>query len=105
MRISFTTAAVDYLTPILQQTNKQLKFLHDTEGCGCVVSGVPTLTLIDEPTVDDRAGEADPLSFYFEPRHKVYYEEHMNIDYAPHKNSFSLKSDSQIYTLHLRLVQ
>ncbi|MCM3632956.1 MULTISPECIES: iron-sulfur cluster biosynthesis family protein [Paenibacillus] len=102
MRITFTTEAVHKLQLLLK--DKKLKFLHDIEGCGCVVSGVPTLTTIDSPTEDDRAGEADPLPFYYEPRHKVYYEDHMKIHYDTDKNAFSLKSDAQIYTLNLRFV-
>jgi len=103
MRITFTSAAVDILQPYLQ-SDKHLKFLHDTEGCGCVVSGVPALTLITAPSVDDSPGEADPLPFYYEPRHKVYYEDQMTVDYNPQRNAFSLKSEGQIYTLNLRFV-
>lgn len=55
MRITFTTEAVHKLQLLLK--DKKLKFLHDIEGCGCVVSGVPTLTTIDSPTEDDRAGK------------------------------------------------
>lgn len=105
MRITFSAAAVDYLTPILADSNKQLKFSHDTEDCGCAVNGVPTLKLIDEPSAYDQAGEADPLPFYYVPQDIVYYEEHMSIDYTPQNNRLSLKSPSQVYKFDLRFVR
>jgi len=105
MRITFSDAAVEYLTPLLNSAGKQLKFLHNTAGNGCADNGIPTLTLIDEPTSGDVAGEADPLPFYYEPRHEVYYEDHMKIDYKPQSHTFSLKSDAQIYSYNLRFIK
>lgn len=84
---------------------KQLKFLHDTEGCGCVVSGVPALQLIGEPSVDDRKDQGDPFAYWFEPRHEVFYEPKMRVDYDPASGSFSLKSDNQIYTTNLQFLK
>lgn len=104
MKITFTEAAVAKLRPYLNESGKKLKLLHDTEGCGCVVSGVPVLQLVEELTADDVIAEGEPLSFVYEPRHEVYYEPHMRIDYQPAGNSFSLKSDNQIYTTNLRFV-
>lgn len=104
MHIIFSKAAIDRITPYLDNRELKLKFLHDTEGCGCVVSGVPALQLINEPTVDDRLGQGEPFVYYYEPRHEIYYEPQMKIDYNAETGSFSLKSDSQIYTHHLRFL-
>ncbi|WP_028610627.1 iron-sulfur cluster biosynthesis family protein [Paenibacillus harenae] len=104
MQITFSQSAVRRLTPYLTGGTKRLKLLHDTEGCGCVVSGVPALQLIEEPSVDDKLAHGDPLPFYYEPRHEVYYEPELKVDYNEEQSSFSLKSDSQIYTLHLRFL-
>jgi uncharacterized protein YqkB len=104
MHIIFSKAATDRLSPYLEDGTKQLKLLHDTEGCGCVVSGVPALQLISESSVDDKLAQGEPFPFWFEPRHEVYYEPHLRIDYNTERDSFSLKSDSQIYTLHLRFI-
>lgn len=105
MHISFTPAAVEALTPYLADGAKQLKLLYDTEGCGCVVSGIPTLQLIGQGGPDDRLAEGDPLPFWYEPRHEVFFEPMLRIDYHAANNAFSLKSDSQIYTLDLRLLK
>ncbi|MFD0587016.1 iron-sulfur cluster biosynthesis family protein [Paenibacillus sp. GCM10027627] len=104
MHITFTASAVQKLTPYLKDGSAKLKLLHDTEGCGCVMSGVPALQLIKEPSVDDAKAEGDPFFFYYEPRHEVFYESKMKIDYNAALGSFTLKSDSQIYTTHLRFI-
>jgi len=103
MRITFTPEAVNKLQPMLTG-NKKLKFLHDTLGCHCGDDGVPTLTFIETPTNEDQLGEADPLLFYYEPRHQVYYDKHMTIHYNTAKYSFSLKSDAHIYKMDLRFL-
>lgn len=105
MQITFTPSAQEKLIPILAATNKQLKFLHDSEGSGCADNGVPTLQLIEAPAKGDAAGIADPIPFYYEPRHHIYYEKHMKIDYNESNSSFVLKSDSQIYNRHLRILR
>jgi uncharacterized protein YqkB len=104
MHILFSKSAIERLSPYLQDGINLLKLLHDTEGCGCVVSGVPALQLINEPSVDDKLAQGEPFPFYYEPRHEIYYEPQLRVDYNPSNNSFSLKSDSQIYTLHLRFI-
>ncbi|CAM4286362.1 iron-sulfur cluster biosynthesis family protein [Paenibacillus alkaliterrae] len=104
MHITFSNCAVERLSPYLSDGTKQLKLLHDTEGCGCVVSGVPALQLIMESSVDDKLAHGEPFPFYYEPRHEVYYEPRLRVDYDPQRSCFSLKSDSQIYTLHLRFL-
>ncbi|MGM0880365.1 MAG: iron-sulfur cluster biosynthesis family protein [Bacillota bacterium] len=104
MHITFSKTAIDRLAPYLNDGTKQLKLLHDTEDCGCVVSGVPALQLIAEPTVDDKLSQGEPFPFWYEPRHEVYYEPHLRVDYDAARSSFSLKSNSQIYTHHLRFL-
>lgn len=104
MHIRFTEAAVRKLSPYLDGGSKKLKLLHDTEGCGCVMSGVPALQLVPEASVDDKVADGEPFSFLYEPRHEVFYEPHMRIDYNETANSFSLRSDNQTYTTQLRLI-
>lgn len=104
MHITFSKTAEDRLAPFLSDGTKLLKLLHDTEDCGCVVSGVPSLQLIDEPSVDDQLSQGNPFPFYYEPRHEVYYEPKLRVDYDSSRNSYSLKSDNQIYTTNLRFI-
>jgi len=104
MHITFTSAAIEKLSPYLSDGTMELKLLHDTEGCGCVVSGVPALQLISGTSPDDRKAQGDPFAFWYEPRHAVFFEPNLRIDYNQGSNSFSLKSDNQIYTLDLRFI-
>ncbi|MEV5028252.1 iron-sulfur cluster biosynthesis family protein [Paenibacillus sp. LPE1-1-1.1] len=104
MQITFSKAATDRISPYLNDGNTQLKLLHDTEGCGCVVSGVPALQLISEPSVDDKLAQGDPFPFYYEPRHEIYYEPRLRVDYDAERGTFNLKSDNQIYTTNLRFL-
>ena len=104
MRIQFTSAAVDKLQPELAG-GKLLKLLYDTEGCGCVVSGVPALQLLDKPGEHDVQGDGDPLAFWHEPRFEVFFEPLLKIDYDTVRGQFVLKSDSQIYTNKLQLLR
>jgi uncharacterized protein YqkB len=88
----------------LEDGSRKLKLLHDTEGCGCVMSGVPALQLVHAISVDDKVADGEPFSFLYEPRHEVFYEPRMKVDYNEAASSFSLRSDSQTYTTQLRLI-
>lgn len=105
MTITFTPAAADKLNAYLSDSSLQLKFVHDTEGCGCVVSGVPALQLIRENGPDDRLAHGEPFDFWYEPRHEIYYEPQMKVGYDPASGSFSLTSDNQIYSMNVRLIK
>ena len=103
MNVQFSSTALEKLLPYVEDGSKQLKLLHDTEGCGCVLSGMPALQLIEQPTVDDALLQETPLRLWHEPRHAVFFEPQLRIDYNKSTDSFSLKSDNQIYTLDLKL--
>ncbi|RAP78191.1 iron-sulfur cluster biosynthesis family protein [Paenibacillus montanisoli] len=104
MHFTFTPSAIEKLAPYLKDGRKSLKLLYDTEGCGCVVSGVPMLQLLDQPHQDDTLGSGTPYSVWYEPRYEVFFEPNLKVDYNEARSSFSLKSDSQIYTANLRLM-
>ncbi|GGF89573.1 iron-sulfur cluster biosynthesis family protein [Paenibacillus abyssi] len=105
MNITFTDAAIAELSPYLNQEDSQLKLLYDTEGCGCVMSGVPALQLIKQSGPDDKLGQGTPFSFWYEPRHEIFFEPQLKVDYSADRGSFILKSDNQIYTNHLRFIK
>ncbi len=73
MKIIFSEAAQAKLLPLLEPGQVRLKLLYDTEGCGCVVSGVPALQLVDEQGPDDSPGDGVPIPFLYEPRHEVFF--------------------------------
>ncbi|XEC92612.1 iron-sulfur cluster biosynthesis family protein [Paenibacillus tarimensis] len=105
MNITFTDAAVAIISPYMEQGGLHLKLLYDTEGCGCVVSGVPALQLVKEIGPDDRIGNGNPFQFLYEPRFEVFFEPQLKVDYDLSRDAFILKSDNQIYTNGLRLIK
>ncbi|UJF36029.1 iron-sulfur cluster biosynthesis family protein [Paenibacillus hexagrammi] len=85
MKVIFTEAAIDKLTPVLQH-GSMLRLVFDTEGCGCSVNGVPTLWIVAEPSSGDTAIEAEPFQMSIHTKDEIYFEELMKIDYQPEKN-------------------
>ncbi|WP_027093399.1 iron-sulfur cluster biosynthesis family protein [Cohnella thermotolerans] len=81
-----------------------LKLVYDTEGCGCAVNGVPALWAVDGPEPDDKRAEGNFVPLWHEKRHEIFFEERMRITYDENSRSFSLQSDSQIYTNRLALL-
>ncbi|UVI27715.1 iron-sulfur cluster biosynthesis family protein [Paenibacillus spongiae] len=104
MHFTFTSTAVEQLSGYLKDGERSLKLLYDTEGCGCAVSGVPSLQLVAEPAEGDTLGTGDPYNVWYEPRYEVFFDPELKIDFDPSRNAFSLKSDNQIYTVHMRLL-
>ncbi|QHW34472.1 iron-sulfur cluster biosynthesis family protein [Paenibacillus rhizovicinus] len=104
MHFTFSPSAVEQLSGPLSDGSKSLKLLYDTEGCGCVMSGVPTLLVVDEPEANDKLGSGSPYPVWYEPNYEVFFEPELKIDYNPSRNAFILKSDSQTYTPNLRLL-
>lgn len=105
IHFTFTDDAVEQLSGLLEEGNRSLRLKYDTEGCGCVVSGVPALELIQAPDADDKQAEGNPYKVWYEPRFAVFFEPSLKIDYSKERNAFSLKSDNQIYTNSLRIVK
>jgi uncharacterized protein YqkB len=105
VRIDFTPAAVQRVEAELPGGRQKLKLLYDTEGCGCVMSGVPTLLSIAEPDDGDERAEGGPIEVWFQKRYEVFFEEALKIDAREGSLDFVLKSDNQIYTTNLRLLR
>ena len=105
MHFTFTSNAAERLREPLAEGGRSLKLLYDTEGCGCVMNGVPTLALVREPDPNDKLGDGAPYPVWYEPNYEVFFEPELKIDYNASRNAFVLKSDSQIYTANLRLLK
>ncbi|KPV59854.1 hypothetical protein QJ48_08770 [Paenibacillus sp. A3] len=105
MRIIFTESAVAEIRRILdRQAGGRLKLVYDAEGCGCAVSGVPTLWITDEPDRNDFIVAGDPFEVLMDRKHEVFFEENMTVDYQASGYCFILKSSGQIYNANMRLI-
>jgi uncharacterized protein YqkB len=105
VNITFTEKAIQQLTPILTQTGRMLKLKYDTDGCGCLVSGVIALWLVNEADEDDIAVETNFVPVLVEKSRLIFYDDTMTIDTAAGTNVFQLKSPGQILNPRMPLVE
>ncbi|MCZ8521452.1 MULTISPECIES: iron-sulfur cluster biosynthesis family protein [Paenibacillus] len=103
MSIQFTEAAQTAIGKILGGQG-YIKLAYDSEGCGCSVSGVPTLWLVDEPAAFDLVKRGEPFDVLMEQKHEVFFEDAMKVDYQEIGHIYSLKSSSQIYNGRMQLI-
>lgn len=95
MEITITDIAAQKIAEKKGQQEGFLKLKYDTEGCGCVVSGVTVLWLVDELHEEDRAIETSIGPIYVEKSKEVFLNDNLKIDFSPSTNSFQLKSPGE----------
>jgi uncharacterized protein YqkB len=105
VNISFTDKAIKQLTPILTETGRMLKLKYDTDGCGCLVSGVISLWLVDQADDDDIVVETNFVPVLLEKSRLVFYDDTMAIDVVEGTGCFQLKSPGQILNPRMTLVE
>jgi uncharacterized protein YqkB len=94
MELTFTEDALERLQQKISGKKGYLKLKHDTEGCGCVVSGVAALWLIDQPEANDAKLSTNGPDVYMDYNTEVFFDSMMKIDTAS-GNHFTLKSPSE----------
>ncbi|MFD2612120.1 iron-sulfur cluster biosynthesis family protein [Paenibacillus gansuensis] len=104
MHITYTDAAAGQIKSLMNIDTDELKLVFDNEGCGCTLSGVPTLWIVDSSETDDLKAEGEPFTTKYRKRDEVFFEDKMKIDYNPQRMAFSLSSSGQIYNAMMSLV-
>jgi uncharacterized protein YqkB len=105
MQVTFTKEAIEQLTPKLEvNKNKALKLKYDTEGCGCVMSGVTVLWLVEELEEDDIKIETNAAPLFVEKTKMVFLDEQLTISFNQSANCFMLKSPSHILNPRMSLL-
>ncbi|KZZ86171.1 MULTISPECIES: iron-sulfur cluster biosynthesis family protein [Bacillaceae] len=105
MNVTFTEKAIERIAPRLSENPEaHLKLKYDTEGCGCVVSGVAALWLVKETEEDDLKIETNFEPVYLEKTKMVFLDENMTVDFLESANTFALKSPSQMLNPRMSLV-
>ncbi|WP_163101077.1 iron-sulfur cluster biosynthesis family protein [Peribacillus alkalitolerans] len=92
MIITWTDTAKAKLIEKTQEQDGYLKLKYDTEGCGCVVNGVPTLWFVSELDDDDQKVETNAGDIYVEKSKQIFMDDIMKIDFVKDANCFQLKS-------------
>ena len=105
MHLTFTKEAIEHLTPKLEENkHRVLKLKYDTEGCGCVMSGVTALWLVEEHEEDDIKLETNHVPIYVEKTKMVFLDEQLTISHNKTANCYMLKSPSQILNPRMSLL-
>lgn len=105
MEVTFTKEAIEQLTPKLNENDERLlKLKYDTDGCGCVMSGVTALWLVEEQDQGDIKLETNHVPLLVEKTKMVFLDEQLTISYNEAAKSFMLKSPSQILNPRMSLL-
>ncbi|WP_328103998.1 iron-sulfur cluster biosynthesis family protein [Peribacillus simplex] len=96
MYIEWTETAAEKIAHKVQGQEGYLQLKYDTDGCGCVVSGVTALWWVNEPEEGTEKVETNGIPLYVEKSKMIFLDEVMKIDFVPEANSFQLKSPNQI---------
>ncbi|WP_309476849.1 iron-sulfur cluster biosynthesis family protein [Bacillus sp. ISL-34] len=96
MYIEWTETAAEKMAGKVQGQEGYLQLKYDTDGCGCVVSGVTALWWVNEPEEGTEKVETNGIPLYVEKSKMIFLDEVMKIDFVPEANSFQLKSPNQI---------
>lgn len=96
MEIKITEKATQKINDKISDKKGFLKLKYDTEGCGCVVSGIASLWFVSELDDDDEALQTNGIPIYIEKSKAVFFDEQMKIDFTETANCFQLKSPNQI---------
>ncbi|MBD8070347.1 iron-sulfur cluster biosynthesis family protein [Bacillus sp. PS06] len=105
MEITFTKEAIERLQDKEINHQSLLKIKYETEGCGCVVSGVPTLWIVDQQEEDEVEFATNLCTVLLEKTKMVFFDEKLTIDYVQSANCYSLKSPNQIINPRMMLIE
>ncbi|WP_282140606.1 iron-sulfur cluster biosynthesis family protein [Cytobacillus oceanisediminis] len=95
MEIALTELAAEKLSERIAGKDGFIKLKYDIDGCGCVVSGVTALWLVNDLDKDDREIKTNAGSIYAEKSKEVFLDDDLTIDFSVKANCFQLKSPNQ----------
>ncbi|GAB2573937.1 iron-sulfur cluster biosynthesis family protein [Gracilibacillus alcaliphilus] len=81
MKLTITDQALKKLMEINNEEQLLLALTYDTEGCGCGVNGMPTITLIKEQTANQHQVECEQAQTVVQHQQAVFFNKDMKLDY------------------------
>ncbi|WP_096434651.1 iron-sulfur cluster biosynthesis family protein [Alteribacter populi] len=107
MNVSVTTEAQEQINSRITKCEIEgtiIEIEHDTDGCGCVVSGVARLMQRDQVPAkyETLHSNHERVLYIFNPQMKVFFDREMIIDYR--NGRFQLKSANQMFNPRLKFV-
>ncbi|TDQ41616.1 iron-sulfur cluster biosynthesis family protein [Aureibacillus halotolerans] len=106
MKLNMSKATEAKVTNMLTSSQNVLRLVYDSEGCGCAVSGVPTLYEANAKDVGSEQRADCPLPVYYWPPHQVFFgDEALTLKANETNNTFTLRNDSEILNARLTVKQ
>jgi len=97
MKITFTERAISKLSKTIEdKEGYHVKLKYDTDGCGCVVSGVTALWIVQNVEEDDVCIQTNFVPVYVEKSKMIFMDEEMKIDFNEAYHTYMLTSPQQI---------
>ncbi|MFC7371158.1 iron-sulfur cluster biosynthesis family protein [Fictibacillus iocasae] len=103
MKIEWSNEAKQKAVSWLEGKKGVLKLQYDTEGCGCLVSGIAALWLVDGPGENDVLAESADPAIYYDKTTSVFFDEALLIGLNS-SGTFMLKSKSQILNPRMKMM-
>lgn len=106
IKFTITPEAEKRIQRIADGKNLLLKLKYETDGCGCTLSGVPALELINEQDIDqdDVTFETNSIPVLMEKSKLIFFDDELKIDFSEESQSFRLVSPSQILNGRMRCI-
>ncbi|HLU22393.1 MAG TPA: iron-sulfur cluster biosynthesis family protein [Bacillaceae bacterium] len=98
MKLTITDEAVNQIEAKKQNQDLVVKLKYETDGCGCAVSGVPTLQLMKQQALDqeDIALKTNAMDVYIEKSKEIFFADELKLDYSVQTGLFRLVSPGEI---------
>ncbi len=96
VEMTITEHALEKINEKMTGKEGHLKLKYVTEGCGCVMSGVPTLWFVDQVEDDDIAVDTNDMTVWMEKTKLVFFDDVLKIDYSDQAQTFQLKTPNQM---------
>ena len=95
MEIRWTDAALEKINGKLPNQEGVFCLKYETEGCGCIVSGVTNLYFVKDTSPEEVKWETNAYPVFLNKYHEIFLDDKLIIDYSSTTNSFQLKSPNQ----------
>ncbi|CAM4157870.1 hypothetical protein BAMA_12875 [Bacillus manliponensis] len=102
MYVTFTDAAYEKIMNTIPEETRYIKLFYDTDGCGCVVSGVINLVALCEKEERDVDIESNKFHVIADRTKLVFMDDQLTVDWHE-SGKFQLKSPSQFYNPNMKL--
>ncbi|MFD2657317.1 iron-sulfur cluster biosynthesis family protein [Gracilibacillus thailandensis] len=81
MQLMITENALDKINSLVNSKSTILALTYDTEGCGCGVNGMPTISLIPRREANHIEVECDQFNVVVHHQEATFFSENMKLDY------------------------